>query len=221
MTSVAPPIDPTPSDSDAGLVDALRAGDEAAFRSLIQRHQATMVRVARSFVKSHAVAEEVAQETWVAVLSGLERFEERSTVRTWIFRILVKRAISRAQKEGRSVPLSVVGGDDPSVDPVIDPSRFSRGKWASPDVAPKKWNEDTPEKLALSAEAREVIERSVEDLPLNQRAVITMRDIEGWESKDVCNVLEISETNQRVLLHRARGKVRAALEEYLDPGSAS
>lgn len=200
---------------EVSLLAALRDGDEDAFREVLRLHHAGMVRMARSFVHSQAVAEEVAQEVWASVVQGIDRFEGRSSLKTWLYRILVKRAISRAEKEGRSVPFSAIGADDG--EDVVDPSRFSAtGHWSSPDAAPKRWDDDTPERLALSAESRRIIESTIESLPPNQRAVITMRDLQGWDSKDVCNILEVSETNQRVLLHRARAKVRAALETYLE-----
>lgn len=211
------PSPTSPSDDDAALA-ALRNGDEDAFRTLVRAHHGGLVRMARSFVKTDAVAEEVAQETWAAVLEGLDRFEGRSSVRTWIYRILVKRAISRAEKEGRSVPFSSLS-DEPS--DLVDPARFTvKGHWKSKGTAPRRWDDGTPEKLALEAESRDVINEAIDSLPPNQRAVITLRDLAGWDSREVCNVLDVSETNQRVLLHRARSKVRSALEAYLDGEAA-
>jgi RNA polymerase sigma-70 factor (ECF subfamily) len=203
--------------SDADLVAALRRGDEGAFLTLVGAHNAAMVRVARSFVPTDAVAQEVVQETWLAVLEGLDRFEGRSTLQTWIFRILVNRARTRGARERRSIPFSSyssVGGDEPSV----DADRFQGetepypGHWASP---PSRWDE-VPESRLESKETLERIRSAIEALPPNYRAVITLRDIEGWSSPEVCNALELSETNQRVLLHRARSRVRRALERYLD-----
>jgi RNA polymerase sigma-70 factor (ECF subfamily) len=203
-------------DSDAGLVAALRAGDEGAFLALVGAHNAAMVRVARSYVPSEAVAQEVVQETWLAVLEGLDRFEGRSTLQTWIFRILINRARTRGARERRSMPLSDVSNveDEPSV----DPARFRGeggtypGDWSS---LPTRWDE-LPEARLESKETLEHIRTAIESLPQNYREVITLRDIEGWSSADVCNALGLSETNQRVLLHRARSRVRRALERYLD-----
>ena len=177
---------------------------------LVERYHASMVRVATSFVPSRAVAEEVAQETWLAVLGGIDRFEGRSTLKTWIFRILVNRARTRGAREARSVPFASLQREEG--EPAVDPDRFlADGAWASP---PRPW-EGQPEERLLSAEAREVIEAAIEKLPPAQRQVITMRDVEGYESAEVRDLLDLSEGNQRVLLHRARSKVRQALEEYL------
>jgi len=187
-------------------VEALRAGDERAFEQLIHSYQSTLVRVARMYVSSQAVAEEVAQETWLAVLTGIDRFEGRSSLKTWIFRILANRAKTRAQREGRTIPFSALGEGDS--EPAVEPDRFSGGQWAS---LPADW----PEERLVGDETLRVIAAEIESLPPMQRAVITLRDVQGWSSEDVRNALELSETNQRVLLHRARSKVRGALEEYL------
>jgi RNA polymerase sigma-70 factor, ECF subfamily len=204
---------PAPADERA-LVAALRRGDESAFVQLVREYGPMMLRVARLYVSSQAVAEEVVQETWLGVLNGIGRFEGRSSLKTWIFRILTNTAKTRGQREGRTVPLSaVVPDDDPAVDAdrfLGDDTRFP-GHWAAP---PRRW-EAQPEGRLLSGEAREVIEREIAKLPPAQAAVITMRDVEGLDADEVCNALEISETNQRVLLHRARSKVRQALEEYM------
>jgi RNA polymerase sigma-70 factor (ECF subfamily) len=205
-----------PSD-DAALVAGLRADDRAAFETLIERHHAAMVRVASLFVPDRAVAEEVAQETWLAVLEGIDRFEERSSLKTWIFRILTNRAKTRAQREGRSVPLSALGA--PHADePVVDADRFLRpgdpepGAWAS---RPRDW-ETIPEERLLSQETLAMVARAIEELPAAQREVIRLRDVEGWSAGEVCDALGITDGNQRVLLHRARSKVRQALEDYLE-----
>jgi RNA polymerase sigma-70 factor, ECF subfamily len=193
------------------LVAALRAGDESAFRALIEMYHAMLVRVARMYVSTQAVAEEVAQETWLAVLEGIDRFEGRSSVKTWLFRILTNRAKTRGIREGRSLPFSALDPDEPAV----EPTRFHGGDhawpghWASPPTG-------FPEERLLAGETRDVIERAIEALPPTQRAVISLRDIEGWSADEVCNALTLSETNQRVLLHRARSAVRAALEQYLE-----
>jgi RNA polymerase sigma-70 factor (ECF subfamily) len=156
------------------------------------------------------VAEEVAQETWVGVLNGLDRFEGRSSLKTWIFRILVNRAKTRGERESRSVPFSSLESGDG--EPSVDPDRFiEAGAWASP---PRAW-EGEPEDRLLAGEARAVIDRAIEQLPTAQRQVITLRDIEGLDADEVVAVLDITDGNQRVLLHRARSKVRQALEDYL------
>jgi RNA polymerase sigma-70 factor (ECF subfamily) len=196
-----------PYEGEQALVAALRAGDEEAFRALVDRYGGSMRRLALSFVRSAAIADEVVQESWVGVLRGIDRFEGRSSFSTWLFRILTNTAKTRAEREGRSIPFSSLGEDGPSV----DPDRFENGGWSSP---PAPWT-DLPESRLISAETRAVIARAIEALPPGQQAVISLHDIEGWPSEEVCNVLEISESNQRVLLHRARSKVRAELEEYL------
>jgi RNA polymerase sigma-70 factor (ECF subfamily) len=197
-------------DDDRELVRALREGDEEAFMSLVERYHASLVRMARMYVPSNEVAEEVVQETWIAVLKGIGRFERRSSLKTWIYSILVNIAKTRGQRERRSIPFSAsapLGSDEPAV----DPDRFlSSGDWA---LGPTDW--ETPEESLLSGETRELILHTIDGLSESQKEVITLRDIEGWSSDEVCNALEITETNQRVLLHRARSKVRAALEHYL------
>lgn len=186
------------------LVEALRAGDERVFEQLIRMYQGTLLRVAQMYVSSRAVAEEVVQETWLAVVNGIDRFEGRSSLKTWIFSILANRAKTRAQREGRTIPFSSLGDSEPAV----ESDRFDRGQWTA---FPTDW----PEERLLGDETLHVIESAIEGLPPTQRAVITLRDVQGWSAEDVRNALELSETNQRVLLHRARSKVRAALEEYL------
>ena len=201
---------------ERALVAALRAGDEAAFAILVDRYSASMIRVAQGYVRTRAVAEEVVQEAWLGVLKGLDRFEGRAALKTWIFRILVNTARTRGEREARTVPFSSLAPDaeeGPSVDPdrFRDPSDRWGGHWAEP---PERW-ETSPEHALLGAETRSVVDEVISALPAKQQQVITMRDIEGWNSDDVCNVLGLSETNQRVLLHRARSKVRAALEDYM------
>jgi len=198
-------------------VMALRARDEAAFAELIDRYHSSLVRLAMSFVSSRAVAEEVAQEAWVGVLKGIDRFEGRSSLRTWIYRILTNTAKTRAQREARSIPFASLGGggeDEPSVDPdrflPADDAHWA-GHWAS---YPRRWD-DVPEARLLGGETQEVIRQAIDKLPYNQGEVIRLRDVEGFTSAEVCELLSISEANQRVLLHRARTKVRAALEGYL------
>jgi RNA polymerase sigma-70 factor (ECF subfamily) len=194
-----------PRDDESALVAALRAGDERAFVQLVHEHTPGMRRFALTFVHSPAVADEVVQEAWLGVLRGLDRFEGRSSLKTWIYRIVANVARTRAVREARSTPFSTFGDDDG--EPSVDPERFlPNGAWESP---PEPWQ------AVLGSEAREVIDRAIARLPDQQRQVIELRDIEGWSSEEVRNVLELSETNQRVLLHRARSKVRAALEDYL------
>ena len=198
---------------DTALVKRMLAGDEATFAYIVQRYHASLVRLARTFVASHEVAEEVVQDTWLAVLNGLPSFEGRSTLKSWIFSILTNRAKTRGVREKRTVAFSELsnpGSDDESS---VEPDRFtSTGAWSTP---PGRWSGDTPERLLLQQEALAVIDKTVAELPPSQRAVVTLRDVEGLDAAEVCNILELSETNQRVLLHRARSKVRAALEQYL------
>jgi RNA polymerase sigma-70 factor (ECF subfamily) len=203
------------SPQDARLVEGLRAGDEAAFTAVMREYGASMLRVAQMFVSSRAVAEEVVQEAWLGVLKGIGRFEGRSSLKTWLFRIVANTAKTRAVREARSIPFSALG-DDTEGEPSVDPERFLGagerfpGHWGAP---PQQWG--APEGRLLARETMEVIEREIEGLPPAQRAVITMRDVQGFTSEEVCNALDLTETNQRVLLHRARSKVRSALEEYM------
>lgn len=196
----------------AALLDALRAGDESAFLLLVNLHQASMVRVATLYAGSRAAAEEVVQETWIGVLQGLHLFEGRSSLKSWIFRILVNTAKARGVRESRSVPLSSLASADED-EPAVSAERFQdqgvwTGHWSRP---PSEWSDDQVASAELVAFAREAIER----LPRSQREVMTLRDVEGWDAPDVCELLQISEANQRVLLHRARSKVRAYVEERL------
>lgn len=202
------------------LVAALRAGDEQAFAALIAEHGPTMLRVAQMYVSTRAVAEEVVQEAWLGVLSGIGRFEGRSSLKTWIFRILSNTAKTRGEREGRSLPFSALGGEMEGDEPAVDADRFQaggqwEGHWSS---APSRWSE-LPENRLVGKETIEIAQAAIAALPDSQRAVITMRDVEGWTSEEVRNVLGLSESNQRVLLHRARAKVRRALESYLEEES--
>ncbi|MGO9957444.1 MAG: RNA polymerase sigma factor [Solirubrobacteraceae bacterium] len=208
---------PLSSDDDRGsLLVGLRAGDEMAFRTLVNRHHGAMRRVALSFVKSGSIADEVVQETWLAVIRGIDRFEQRSSLKTWIFGILVKRALSRAAREHRAIPFSALQRTVDDDSPAVDPDRFLagdhafRGYWCVP---PTRYSE-LPEDRALAAETRDRVTRAIDDLPLGQRQVISLRDVEGWEAEEVCDLLGLSAANQRVLLHRARARVRSALEAY-------
>jgi RNA polymerase sigma-70 factor, ECF subfamily len=201
-------------DEDAALVEALRRGDEQAFKQLMDAYDSMLMRVAMIHVSSRAVAEEVVQETWIGVLRGLDRFEGRSSLKTWIFKILTNIACTRGARERRTTPFSALGEEGDSVDPDrffgADHPRYA-GHWA---FGPTSW--ETPEEGLLAGETRRVILDAIEQLPSAQRTVITLRDIEGWPAEEVCDALALTEANQRVLLHRARTKVRAALERYHD-----
>jgi RNA polymerase sigma-70 factor, ECF subfamily len=191
-----------PPDEDAELVARLRAGDEQAFVALVARHHAAMLRLAGTFVSSTAVAEEVVQDTWVGVLRGIDGFAERSSFRTWLLRILVNRARTTGVRERRSVAVGDAG-------PVVDASRFdASGAWMSP---PQHWIEDSDERMQAQALAGQ-IKKTLGELPERQREVVVLRDVDGLSSHEVCEVLEISDANQRVLLHRGRSHLRQALE---------
>jgi RNA polymerase sigma-70 factor (ECF subfamily) len=204
------------AEAEAELIARLRAGDERAFETLVERHYPTMLAVARHYVKSRAVAEEVVQEAWLGVLEGIDRFEGRSSLRTWILRILVNTAKTRGAREARSVPFAslVTEGDEPAV----EPERFRSaddpfpGHWRA---YPGNWQRLPDEELA-DKQTLDVVLATIHELPPPQRIVITMRDIQGCDSQEVCEALDVSEGNQRVLLHRARSKVRGALERHLD-----
>jgi RNA polymerase sigma-70 factor, ECF subfamily len=207
-----------PATTDDDELTALRAGDEAAFAALVDRYGPSMMRVARLYVRTPSVAEEVVQETWLAVLNGLARFEGRSSLKTWIFSILVNIARTRGTREARSVPFSELAAREAGADePLVDPERFQAardpqpGAWAVP---PASWA-PIPEQRLLSDETLERVRDAIAALPPAQRAVIGLRDVEGWTSEETRAALDLSEGNQRVLLHRARSKVRAALEDYL------
>jgi len=199
------------------MVAALRQGDEKAFAWLVEQHHATLVRLALRYLPDIAAAEDVAQETWVQVVQGLGRFEFRSSLKTWMVSILKNRARSRAARERRNMPvteawLATVSRGEAAVDPdrFFGPERPDvLDHWAGP---PQGF---APEERLLASETQAVLSRAIEALPLAQREVITLRDIEGWSAAEVCKALAVTETNQRVLLHRARSKVRAALEPYL------
>jgi len=195
------------------VVAALRAGDEATFAALVDELGPSMLRVALMYVSTRAIAEDVVQEAWLGVLAGIGRFEGRSSLKTWIFRILTNRAKTRGERESRSIPFSaLVAVDADGDEPAVDPDRFVvDGAWRS---APDMFS-SLPESRLLGKETLGVAQSAIDALPAMQRAVITLRDVEGWSSEDVRNVLDLSESNQRVLLHRARSKVRQALETYL------
>lgn len=196
----------------------MQAGDEEAFRVFVSRYHQTMIRLALSYVASRAVAEEVVQETWLAMIRGLHRFEGRAAVKTWLFRILVNQARARGATERRMVPIPGLDGSEDMDGPTMDPARFYSaddpfgGYWIT---SPARFS-DHPEERLASAETREMIEQAIAALPPRQQQVITLRDIDGWGAEEVCEFLGISEGNQRVLLHRARARVRSVLESYFE-----
>ncbi len=206
------------SPEDLQLVERLRAGDEDAFMMLVEQHQAMMLRIARMYVSSQAVAEEVVQDAWLGILQGLDKFEGRSSLRTWMYRILANIAKTRGQREGRSQPFSSL--IDSETGPAVPESWFrgagdqSPGGWST---FPTDWR-GLPEDRLLASETIRVVGKAIDELPPVQAEVIRLRDVLGWTSEDVRNVLDLSETNQRVLLHRARSRVRRAVDEYLEKG---
>lgn len=201
---------------DGVVVAALRRGDEAVFAALVNAYSTSLLRLAQDFVRTHAVAEEVVQETWLAVLNGIDRFEGRSSLKTWLYRILVNKAKTRGVREARTVPFSALAPEGEEA--TVPEDRFRRaddqwpGHWASPPRA----LDTVPEHRLLAGEARERIAEALEKLPESQRVVVTLRDVAGWDSEEVCEALGLSEGNQRVLLHRGRAKLRAAFERYLE-----
>jgi RNA polymerase sigma-70 factor, ECF subfamily len=207
---------PITQEQDAGLVAALCRGDPDAFAALVDRHSPAMIRVARAYVPTRAAAEEVVQETWIAVMRGIDGFEGRSSLKTWIFRILTNVAMRSGARERRSVPFSALARAEDTGEPSVDPDRFLPadhelfpGHWA---IMPVRW--PTPEEGLLAGETRAVIAAAIAELPAAQRTVIALRDVEGWSSEEVREALEISAGNQRILLHRARSRVRNAIEDY-------
>ena len=191
------------------LVSRLRDRDEEAFRELVRAHHGSMVRLARAFVQSAATAEEVVQETWLAVLQGLDGFEGRSSLKTWMFSILANGARTRATRDSRMVLFTEMGEEEPG-ERAVEPSRFlPSGSWRDP---PLPWDPDSLEERAASAQLLEQVRNAIEELPEGQRAVVLLRDVEGCTAEEACNILGLSETNQRVLLHRGRSRVRRALE---------
>jgi len=202
--------------NDESLLARLRDGDADAFATLVDRHSSAMVRVAMAYVPTRAAAEETVQETWIGVMRGIDGFEGRSSLKTWIFRILTNIAMRAGPRERRSVPFSALAGAEDSGEPALDPDRFLPaehepfgGHWL---VMPTHW--PTPEGGLLAGETRDVIAAAITGLPVAQRTVIALRDVEGWSSEEVCEALEITAGNQRILLHRARNRVREAIEDY-------
>lgn len=206
-------------DREAALLARLRARDEEAFTTLVAAWTPGLLRVARAHVPSDAVAEEVVQETWIGVLRGLDGFEGRASMRTWVFRIMLNQARARGAREQRTVPFAALARaelDEPFA--AVDPDRFlpaDHERWPHHWAMPPRRFEQQPEQAAQDAQVLAVVRSTLAGLPPMQRLVMTMRDIEGWPADEVCDVLGITEVNQRVLLHRARSRVRAALEEHL------
>lgn len=205
---------------DSDLVAALRSGDEATFNRLVGEWSRPMLLLARGFVSTEASAEEVVQDTWLAVIRGINRFEGRSSLRTWVYRILVNTAKSRGVREQRTIPWSSLPGDEqgPSLDPALflGPSEANPGGWRA---APAAWPaETTVEGSALAGEVRRELRAALDQLPERQRVVLTLRDLLGHSSEEVCSLLEISQGNQRVLLHRARTAARLAIASYVERG---
>ena len=205
-----------PALGDAALIERLRAGDERTFEALVDRHHATMLAIARTYVKTRADAEEVVQEAWVGVLKGLDRFEGRSSLKTWILRIVANTAMTRGKREARSMPFSSLLPEGEEA--AVDPDRFRPAN----DAFPGHWNgyppdwRSVPEDALLGRETLAVVQDVIAELPRAQQSVITLRDIHGCSADEVCEALDLSAANQRVLLHRARSRVRAALERHLD-----
>lgn len=199
------------------LIARLRRGDEGAFDELVNRHHGALIRMAMGHVADREVAEEVVQDTWMAVIEGLQRFEGRSSLRTWIFGILIHKAKDRGVREKRHTTFSAFESFDDDLDDAVDPSRFQpsgewAGYWAFP---PQPWDDQTPEKLLASQQAVAAMNRAIEALPRTLKDVLILRDVEGVEVKEVCEILKITETNLYVRLHRARERVRAAVETAL------
>lgn len=205
------------AEAEPALVARLRAGDEQAFVALVRELDGLLRRLARGIVRSEAQVDDAVQDAWTAVVRGLRTFEGRSTLRTWICRILLNRARTAAVKDGRMVPESALAGDDGDDDGAgLD--RFSAsGAWAAPPAA---WTEERPDVLAARVELVALTGAAIEALPERQRLVVVLRDVQGWTAEEVCNALDLSETNQRVLLHRARGRVRLAVEAALAAGGS-
>jgi RNA polymerase sigma-70 factor, ECF subfamily len=196
---------------DDELIPRLLAREGRAFEIILDAWSPSLLRLARVYVRSDALAEEVVQESWQAVVTGLARFERRSSLKTWVFTMLANRARTRAVREARTVPMSALGsGSDGST---LDPERFaSGGGWLQ---RPTSWEVHSPESLLLAIEGARVIEETLAAIPPMQRAAVVLRDIEGVSSAEACNLLDISESNQRVLLHRGRSRLRSALSKHL------
>lgn len=209
---------------DEQMASRLRAGDEAAFREIVAEYGGRLARLARSFSRNDAVIEEAVQETWMAVIRGIHGFEGRAPLRTWIFGILVNQARRLAVREHRQAQVAAGGNiaaqgraGSEEGEP-REPGMGANGVWVD---APAPWGMEDPESAMLSAETLQVIESALAELPASQRQVVVLRDLEGLSSEEVCNILEVSDTNQRVLLHRGRARVRQALDRYVKDGTVS
>jgi RNA polymerase sigma-70 factor, ECF subfamily len=199
------------------LLARLKRGDEGAFNELVTKHHGTLIRMAMGYVADREVAEEVVQDTWMAVIESLNRFEGRSSLRTWICGILIHKAKDRGVREKRHTTFSAFESYDDDNDEAVDPSRFQQtgewaGHWAFP---PQPWDDQTPEKLLASQQTVDCMQRAIDALPTTLKEVLILRDVEGVDAKEVCEMLKITETNLYVRLHRARERVRAAVETYL------
>ncbi len=200
------------------LLDRLRQGDEGTFDELVTRHHSALIRMALAYVADREVAEEVVQDTWMAVIDGLSRFEGRSSLRTWVVGIMIHKAKDRGVREKRHVNFSSFEFVDDDNDEAVDPSRFHQsGEWAGHwTFPPQPWDDQTPEKLLASQQAVTAMNRAIEALPQTLKDVLILRDVEGVEAKEACDILRITETNLYVRLHRARERVRQAVESYLE-----
>jgi RNA polymerase sigma-70 factor (ECF subfamily) len=206
-------------EDESALIAGLRDGDERAYAQLVDRYAPAMLRVARGYVPSHQIAEEVVQEAWIAVVKGISKFEGRSSLRTWLFTVIINIAKKRGVRERRDSDAQIAAFTGGTVDPARfrpDGDRWP-GHWKA-DAEPSAFA-DTPEGSVLGEELVAVARRELDKLPDSQRTVVTLRDIQGFDSKEVCELLDISTANQRVLLHRGRAAVRQALEDYLADGS--
>lgn len=204
---------PRASAEEVAIVRQVLAGDEATFTRLVERYHRSLLRIAIAIIHNHAVAEEVVQDAWLAVLNGLRSFEGRSSLKNWIFTIVINRARTQAARERRITAFSDRSMSECDDEAAVDADRFTpSGGWSTP---PDRWDADTPERLLLREEARTLIANTIAELPPAQRAVVALRDISGLDAAEVCELLHLSEANQRVLLHRGRSKVRAVLERYL------
>jgi RNA polymerase sigma-70 factor, ECF subfamily len=202
---------------EAALLARLKRGDEGAFDALVNQHHSTLIRMAMGYVADREVAEEVVQDTWMAVIESLNRFEGRSSLRTWICGILIHKAKDRGVREKRHMTFSAFESYDDGSEEAVDPSRFQQtgewaGHWAFP---PQPWDDQTPEKLLASQQAVNAMQRAIDALPTTLKEVLILRDVEGVDAKEVCELLKITETNLYVRLHRARERVRAEVETYL------
>jgi RNA polymerase sigma-70 factor (ECF subfamily) len=202
----------SPTQTDSRLVVRLRAGEEAAFNELVDRYHGMLIRVAMNYVADLSVAEEVVQDAWLGVMEGIGGFEGRSSLKSWLFSIVIHKAKDRGVREKRYVSMNMTNVDEMD-EPAVDPSRFrASGEWGLP---PQQWDEITPERLLSSREHLALLQRAIEELPDNLREVLVLRDIEEMDSKDICALLKITESNLYVRLHRARERVRAAMEPHL------